>query len=144
MLPVKNGLDAVIGQALAAPVLFDRFELTESWCEAEIREYSLVWNGSALACSRYYGRWNDEKEREECLEKRVMLGKADYERLCADMGKWGVRGWLGKSYSDPDVLDGEGFNITIAENGKTGWVSGSNSWPENYRSLIAAVREIFD
>ena len=143
MLPIEKGLNAVLGQAGSAPVMFERLTLSESWCEAESREYELVWNGSALACSRYYGCWNDDKEREKCLEKRVTLPKADYERLCADMGKWGVRGWLGRSYSHPGVLDGEGFHLTLVENGRKDWSGGSNAFPENYSLLIGALRGIF-
>ena len=143
MLPVGEGLEAVAENAVKAPIVFEKLSLSENWCEAESREYELVWDGKDFVCSLYYGRWNDDEEREECLEKRVTLGKAEYDGFCEGLGKWGVRGWLGQSYSNPDVLDGEGFHLSIEIGGKKHWSGGSNSWPEGYREFYEGLKAFF-
>ncbi len=143
-LPIENGISAVMEQAVRVPLKFEKLTLSENWCSAEERERELVFDGEKLICSQYYGRWNDDKEREEFLEKRVTLTKSDYESLCELFGRIGMREWLGKSYSNSDVLDGEGFNLSLTENGKRYWSGGSNSWPEGYNEFIKRLEAIFD
>ena len=52
----------------------------------------------------------------------------------------GVDGWDGFSESNPDVLDGEGFSLTLTlDDGSTVQASGENSFPPGY---YEAVREL--
>lgn len=143
-LPIENGISAVMEQAAKAPLRFESLSLCESWCSAQKREYLLTFDGNALTCCEYYGNWRDDNEREEWLEKRITLTKADYDSLCELFGSIGMRGWLGKSYSNPDVLDGEGFHLELSENGRRSWSGGSNAFPEGYREFIERLRGIFD
>ena len=143
-LPIENGINAVLSQSEKAPIMFESFSLSENWCSAERREYLLVWDGEKLTCSLYYGCWRDDDEREESLEKRISLDKTAYEKLCGEFASVGMRSWLGKSYSNSDVLDGEGFNLSLTEKGKRFWSGGSNSWPEGYREFYDTLSNIFE
>ena len=130
--------------AAKAPVFFDTLSLKENCCAAESTETFIKRTQSGADCSIYYGRWDNDDEREEFLVKRVSIDRQCYDELCRALGTWGVRLWNGFCESNPEVLDGERFDLTISENGKSISACGTNAYPENYHSFTSALQKLFE
>lgn len=142
-MDVTIGINAAAAAAAESPIPFERLSLRINWCAAEDKEYELKYEGGKLICSEYFGRWQTDEERENYLENRLTLGEDKYKEICSSLGKWGVREWYGRSWSNPEVLDGESFRFSITEGGRRYEADGTNAWPKGYREFSSMVTELF-
>ena len=127
-----------------APMYFDTLSLKENCCAAESTETLIKRTQSGADCSIYYGRWDNDDEREGFLTKRVSIDKPRYDELCKSLGAFGVRLWNGFCASDPNVLDGERFDLAVSVNGREISACGTNAYPENYHKFTSALQKLFE
>ena len=67
------------------------------------------------------------------------------EELIRFVDECGMKRWDGFHGSNPYVLDGEGFSLTMEfADGTTVYASGENSFPDGYQEAAARLDEIFE
>lgn len=84
--------------------------------------YHIVINGNTATLEITTG--NDVVKRD--------LNSEEIELFKQSLIEGDVISWDGFNKSDPDVLDGAGFSMTLKIDDKTISAHGSNSWPKNY------------
>ena len=96
-------------------------------------------NGVHLEYYDFTYYWDDELE--DTAEAKTMIHEFDgdeavYEQIAETLASADVVSWDGFSGSNPDVLDGYGFNFDAElSDGRTIYASGSNSFPDGYYAI---------
>lgn len=108
--------------------------------ERPIRAFSLHCGG--YMAPQFYDIWLDDDG--SCLrrgwdEKTFSGDPALLDSLAVIVAQYGVEAWDGFHENDPNVLDGEGFTLSITfADGSTVYASGENAFPANYRLFVNA------
>ena len=77
-------------------------------------------------------------------KKITVMTKKDVERIIEILNKYEVYKWDGFKKSDPYVLDGDSFNLSVRYNDdKSISASGYMMWPKNYREVQGELDSIF-
>ncbi|MBO5530522.1 MAG: hypothetical protein J5970_03910 [Bacilli bacterium] len=77
-------------------------------------------------------------------KKITVMTKKDIEKIIDILNKYEVYKWDGFKKSNPNVLDGDSFNLTIKYNDdKSISASGYMMWPKNYREVQGELDSIF-
>ncbi|MBR0385410.1 MAG: hypothetical protein IJI05_02550 [Erysipelotrichaceae bacterium] len=123
--------------------------------ESGISSFSYDYNGSIGANSYHYEvtRTDDGKAEIEydameydSLGEMTMTVQTDLlDQLDELYRKHNVARWDGYSKYNPNVLDGDGFSLSISFNdGKSMSAHGSNAEPDGYREFISELKAIID
>ncbi len=127
-------------------ISFKRLTLRISGMAVEVTEYELLKTENGMNAALYFGRWQYDEliARRDCLRSQKDCPADEYERFNTLLNSLKVVKWNGRSYNNPMVLDGESFSLEIElSDGRILYCHGTNSWPDGYRTLESAVRELF-
>lgn len=119
---------------------FETIKITENDCSSLLEVFEVKKSDDGVLLTRsYLSMMNDETTL--CREVT-----GDSEMLAAIqqlLGECEVLSWDGFSESDPDVLDGGGFDLEmILSDGKTVNAHGSNAYPKHYFDLREYIYNI--
>lgn len=77
-------------------------------------------------------------------KKITVMTKKDVEKIIEILDKYEVYKWDGFKKSNPNVLDGDSFNLSVRYNDdKSIFASGYMMWPKNYREVQGELDSIF-
>lgn len=77
-------------------------------------------------------------------KKITVMTKKNVEKIIDILNKYEVYKWDGFKKSDPNVLDGDSFNLAVRYNDdKSISASGYMMWPKNYREVQGKLDSIF-
>lgn len=113
---------------------------------AATAEYELKKTDIGMSAAYYYGSWrfNDDIERNDCLSDLKDCDSKVYEKINDIINNVKAVKWNGKMLNNPNVLDGEVFDLEIRlTNGDSISCSGTNAYPAGYHDLYNAVTELF-
>ncbi len=123
---------------------FERITLSITGMRTSTREYELLKTDTGLQATMYDGPWlyNDDIKREDCQLSQGIGTDRDYRKVAEILSGLGIEKWNGFSGSDPNILDGESFSLTIIlSDGRTVEARGCNSYPKNYKEFFECLDE---
>ncbi len=127
---------------------FNYIKLTESGSMATVTVYYAEKTDTGVHLE-YYEAWSHwDNEAGTSVEDKYMIRELDggedlYNEIAQLAGAAGVPSWDGFSGSDPNVMDGYGFNLEAElPDGSSIYASGSNKFPDGYQLLAGGLDHI--
>ena len=97
--------------------------------------------GVTLVYYTAFGYASDERN----MVREIHAGEDVRKEIARLLSECGVKAWDGFSESDPDVLDGSGFSLSIElADGSSIDAYGSNAWPENYYAFSGYLKGMLE
>ncbi|MBQ6315280.1 MAG: hypothetical protein IKE85_00410 [Mogibacterium sp.] len=121
---------------------FKRITLSIHGTMAWSVDYEIVKTAGGAEASHYEGDWlyNKLTSRRSCRKAHRKLSQAEYDELAKLFFEINVPSWNGKSWNDPNVMDGSSFSLDgeLAD-GSLVFASGTNEYPDNYGTFKQAM-----
>lgn len=138
-LPIKPADD---GEPKEEITSFEQMTITISGTSAETEVYEILKTDEGARISYYRGPWmyDDDMDREECLQKRVDGGQELVDTLLYIFTECRILKWDGFHGTNDQVLDGDSYTLeAVVNDGRTISCSGCNAYPDHYGSLMRAI-----